>query len=161
MGNKNSGPRPRPTVLKILRGTARKDRLNPREPVPPRAPDAFDTPPDELQGDALALSEWTRVVPMLRRIGLVSEAERSALIAMCQQWSRYLAAQSHIRTHGMVVVADGKPILNPYLTVADRALGHCQKLWVELGLTPSGRSRMATIPDLMMPVPVSKWTGLV
>src|SRR4029450_11532297 len=34
MGNRNSGPRPAPTALKLLRGS-RKDRLNPRETTPP------------------------------------------------------------------------------------------------------------------------------
>lgn len=161
MGNKNSGPRPKPTALKLLRGTARRDRLNPREPEPPRAPDAFDIPPIELEGDVLAIAEWVRVVPLLRRIGLVSESERAPLLAMCQQWSRYLDAQQQVRKRGMVVVADDRPIVNPYLAVSDRALKHLQKLWVELGLTPSGRSRMSALPDAVGPVAPSKWVGLL
>ena len=31
---------------------------------------------------------------------------------------------------------------NPYLGVATKALGMCNRLWPELGLTPSSRSRV-------------------
>jgi len=31
---------------------------------------------------------------------------------------------------------------NPYLSIATRALAGCNKLWPELGLTPSSRSRV-------------------
>jgi P27 family predicted phage terminase small subunit len=159
MGNKNSGPRRVPTPIKKLRGTFREDRSNPKEPIPPPAPESFDTPPKELHGDQVAIDEWSRVVPMLRRIGLVSETERAALISLCQQWSRYLDAHNQIRTGGMVVDADKGPIVSPYIAVADKALTHCQKLWVELGLTPSGRSRMTSLLDTE-PAKVSKWAGL-
>jgi P27 family predicted phage terminase small subunit len=160
MGNKNSGPRPAPTALKVLRGTTRSDRLNAREPQPPPAPDSFDEPPPELQGDAPATAEWLRVVPMMRRIGLISETERGALIALCQQWSRYVAAQIKVRSEGMVIEGDKGPIVSPYIAVADKALTHCLKLWVELGLTPSGRSRMTSLIDTE-PAKPSKWAGVL
>lgn len=68
---------------------------------------------------------------------------------------------AQVRKRGMVVVAgDRGPIVNPYLAVADRALTHCHKLWVELGLTPSGRSRMSALPDVGPAAP-SKWAGLL
>jgi len=35
MGNANSGRRPKPHALKVLRGITRKDRLNPNQPQPP------------------------------------------------------------------------------------------------------------------------------
>jgi P27 family predicted phage terminase small subunit len=159
MGNKNSGPRPRPTVIKILRGTTRKDRLNPAEPKLERATEAFDVPPLELEGDPVAIAEWSRVVPMLRRIGLVSEAERSTLIALCQQWSRYLEAQKEIREHGAIDPGgDHGPVMNPNVAVADKSLGHCLKLWAELGLTPSGRSKMAALPQTE---PENQWAGML
>jgi len=161
MGNKNSGPRSTPTALKVLRGVTRKDRLNPNEPKLPPAPDAFDTPPVELDGDADAIAEWTRIVPMLRRVGLVSEAERSALIALCQQWSRYLDAQREIRDHG-AINAGGEhgPVVNPSVTVADKSLTHCLKLWAELGLTPSGRSKMVALVPAE-PATAGKWAGML
>ena len=142
MGNKHSGPRSRSTKLKVLHGVTRKDRLNPHEPTIPPADDAFDVPPVELAGDEPALEYWTRTVPLLRRVGLVSELERGILIALCQQWSRYLLGR-----------------LDPTSPAADKALTHCLKLWLELGFTPSGRSKMVALvkPD----APAAKWAGML
>ena len=161
-GNANSGRRPQPTKLRILRGNPGRRRINPNEPQPPPAPDGFEIPPPEVEVDALAATEWRRVVPILRVCGLASQAERSALIARCQQWSRYLEAQAKVRELGMIVKkgSTGEPMVNPYLAVADRALVHCGKLWGELGLTPSGRARLSALPQAE-PQEASKWAGLL
>lgn len=161
MGNWNSGRRPQPTALKVLRGNPGKRRLNPNEPRIPVADQSFDTPPAELGADVAAVAEWRRVAPMLRAAGLISESERSALMALCQQWSRYLAAHAQVIALGMVIEGPrGAPMPNPYLVVTDRALAHCHKLWNELGLTPSGRARATKLPTADDPKP-SKWDGLL
>ena len=159
MGNKNSGRRPQPTALKVLRGTLRSNRTNTREPMPAPAPESMDIPPDELKADPVATNEWRRVAPLLRRIGVISEAERSALTALCQQWSRYLDAHQRVRKGGMVIDGDKGPVVSPYLSVADKALDHCKKLWIELGLTPSGRSRISALVETEPKV--SKWVGIL
>jgi len=160
MGNANSGRRPQPTRLKILRGNPSKTSLNPAEPLPERVREDFDVPPAELADDPVAVAEWQRVAPMMRLCGLVSEGEKTALVVLCQQWSRYLEAHGKVRTLGMIVKKpSGVPVTNPYLAVADRALMHCLKLWVELGLTPSSRARMSALP-IAEPAQ-SKWEGLL
>lgn len=159
MGNRNSGPRPVPSAIKKLRGTFRDDRSNPNEPTLEPAPESFDKPPAELAKDDVAAAEWSRVVPILRRVGLVSVVEQSALIAMCKEWSRYVAALHTIRTTGPVIESDKGPVVSPYVTVADKSLTHCLKLWVELGLTPSGRTKMTALKS--EPPPVSKWAGML
>jgi P27 family predicted phage terminase small subunit len=129
--------------MRVLRGNPGKRRLNEHEPQPAPAGVDFDTPPDELVDDVRALVEWRRVAPMLRLCGLVSNAERSSLIALCQQWSRYLDATKRVSDLGMVVKREnGSPMANPYLVVADRALSHCHRLWVELAHA-SARSKLA------------------
>ena len=66
------------------------------------------------------------------------------LLALVQQWSRYLQAQDKLAGHGLVVQGErGQPCINPFLLVADKALTQCRRLWIELGLTPSSRSRIA------------------
>ncbi len=160
MGNKNSGRRPQSTRLRILRGNPSKEPFNPREPQPRPAGEAFDVPPVELSGDTVALSEWARVAPMVRECGLVTMAERAALMALCQQWSRYLEAQEKVRSLGMIVKKpSGIPVVNPYMAVSDRALAHCLRLWCELGLTPSGRSRMTALQ--VVESSQSKWKALL
>jgi P27 family predicted phage terminase small subunit len=137
-----------PTDLKVLRGNPGHRPLNVDEPqLPSVNGDVFDAPPMELAGDPAAAAEWGRLAPMLRCARQVTEAERGSLIALCQQWSRYLNANSKAEAAGMVIKSpSGYPMPNPYLGIANRALTHCTKLWAELGLTPSSRSRVSATP---------------
>jgi len=161
MGNWNSGRRRQPTALKILRGNPGKRRLNAEhEPTPPALDDSFDTPPPELKGDRRAQAEWTRVAPLLRACGLISEAERGAVVALCQQWSTYLAARWQLQRHGVTATVNGVVRVSPFVAIADGALVHCQRLWNELGLTPSGRAKVARLPSARVE-PASKWGGML
>jgi P27 family predicted phage terminase small subunit len=161
-GNWNSGRRPQPTAVRLLRGNPGKRRPRADEPQPPAPEGSFDAPPPELAGDAAACAEWERLAPMLRTAGMITIAERGALIALTQQWSRYQDAQQKILALGMVVkTPSGAPIVNPYLRVADAALQHCQRLWVELGLTPSTRSKLSALPQVEREETRSRWAGLI
>lgn len=125
-----------------MAGNPGKRPMNDDEPRPPELADADDVP-IELEGNAIALAEWQRLMPMLRRCRQITEADRGALLALCLEWSRYLTATRQIATLGLVVKApSGYPIQNPYLPIATKALASCNKLWPELGLTPSSRSRV-------------------
>lgn len=162
MGNWNSGRRPQPTALKVLRGNPGKRPLNVDEPTIAPADPSFDNPPAEIADDLGAATEWRRVAPILRAAGLVSATERAALTALCQQWSRYLAAHTQVMKLGMCIeTTKSVPIPNPYLLVADRALTHCARLWSELGLTPSGRARARKLPASPDEKKPSKWAGLL
>lgn len=159
MGNWNSGRRPQPTALKILRGKAQPGN----EPKIQAADPSFDVPPAELDQDPDAIAEWTRVAPLLRQAGLVTQAELTALLALCQMWSRYIGAQRKVIAEGLCIeTMKGVPIPNPYLLVADRALHHCHRLWSELGLTPSGRAKALKVPAPKgSDSKPSKWAGLL
>jgi P27 family predicted phage terminase small subunit len=62
---------------------------------------------------------------------------------LCLEWGRYLEAIAQVAKLGMVVKApSGYPMPNPYLSIATKALAGCARLWPELGLTPSSRSRV-------------------
>ena len=131
--------------------------LNPNEPQIEAAAPAFDTPPDELTADPVAVAEWQRIVPLLRVSGIISAAERSILIALCHQWSQYLQAQADIRAHGMIVTSAKGPMRNPSLSVALDTLQQMRQLWAELGLTPSARSRLSKLPTHATAAPASRW----
>jgi P27 family predicted phage terminase small subunit len=148
--------------VRLLRGNPGKRKPRADEPHPPPVEASFDAPPPELDGDDAARAEWSRLAPMLRVSGMITVAERGALIALAQQWSRYQDAQKKILALGMVVkTPSGAPIVNPYLRVADAALQHCQRLWVELGLTPSTRARQSALALAETPEGRSKWAGLI
>lgn len=143
------GRKPKSTAQKILEGNPGKRRLNKDEPqLPPLTDTDFDTPPPELDGNDMARAEWLHQAPKLRRARQISSADRSALIALCLEWSRYLEATARVAARGLIALApSGYPIPNPYLSIATRALQSCIKLWPELGLTPSSRSRVTAAND--------------
>jgi P27 family predicted phage terminase small subunit len=138
------GRKPKPTNQKMLEGNPGRRPLNTEEPqLPAPTPEIFDALPGEIQGDAVASAEWARLAPMLRKARQVTLAERGALVALCQQWSRYLEAHNRVSIAGMVVVApSGFPMVNPYIPIANKALANCRQLWAELGLTPTSRTRV-------------------
>lgn len=139
------GTKPKPTAQRILEGNPGKRALNRNEPTPPGIENdpAFDTPPAELTGDPIACAEWIRLAPMLRKCRQITHADRAALLALCLEWAKYLRASGEVAKLGMIVKApSGYPITNPYLPIANRALLACSRLWPELGLTPSSRTRV-------------------
>lgn len=137
------GRKPKPTIMKSLEGNPGKRPINDREPTPPAGiPDC----PEFLDDEAKA--EWFRTVPVLKEMGLLSRADRSALAAYCMAYSRWVKAEEQVRKFGTIVKSPEKgfPMKSPYLTVADQALETMRKLMVEFGLTPSSRSRIR-VPD--------------
>jgi P27 family predicted phage terminase small subunit len=135
------GPKPTPTTTRRLSGNPSRRPFNAHEPEPP-ALDAWDVP-EELDTPS-AQAEWTRLAPMLRACRQITAADRAALVALCLEWSRYLEAMREVRVKGLILTASRSGYLmpNPYLSVGMKALANCQKLWPELGLTPSSRSRV-------------------
>jgi P27 family predicted phage terminase small subunit len=142
------GPKPTTTARRMLRGTPSKEPLNTAEPHPATTAAAFEAAPRELAGNATAAAEWRRLVPLLTRCGQITDADRSVLIAACVEWSYYVAAISDIAARGLVLKAPrtGVAMINPFRSVAARALAGCLRLWPELGLTPSSRTRLTTTP---------------
>ena len=137
------GRRPKPTRLKEVTGNPGKRALNHDEPELPEPRVEFDEPPLELEGDKVAAAEWRRLAPMLRKARVVTEGDRASLIAACTEWSRYLTANEGAKKAGPVVATPaGYPMQNPHIAIAGKALAMCVKLWGELGLTPSSRSRV-------------------
>ncbi len=135
--------RPTPTQRRILEGNPAHRPLPPNEPELPAPVDGFDGIPPELAKDDTASKEWVRLAPMLRKARIVTEGERSLLLALCQQWSTYQTALSKVTLSGMVVTSpSGYPMPNPYIGIANKALQHCVKMWVELGITPAARTKV-------------------
>lgn len=140
------GRKPLPTARRELTGNAGRRPLNTQEPQPPAPDTSFDDPPAMVQESLHAADEWRRLAPMLRTTRQITEADRSALVALCLEWGRYLDALGRVKNNVVVTTASGYPMPNPFLSVAQKALSACLKLWPELGLTPSSRSRVA-VPD--------------
>ena len=152
------GRKPKSTAQRRLEGNAGKRGFNQVEPQPPPLDAAPATPaavddeaagiealvvPEEIADQPVAVAEWNRLAPMLKRIRQVTEADRGALLALCIEWARYIEARE--KAYPRVVKSPkGYAMPNPWLSIQTKALQALLKLWPELGLTPSSRSRVKT-----------------
>jgi P27 family predicted phage terminase small subunit len=149
------GRKPVPRALHVLRGLPSKQKLSADEPQP--APVDNLTPPPWLDPEAQA--EWTRLAPVLQRLGVFMETDTAALTAYCEAWATWKGATQQIRKFGMVIKGkEAVPIVSPYVKIAHNALLHMRALLTEFGMTPSSRARVH-VPKADQPA-VSKWVGL-
>jgi P27 family predicted phage terminase small subunit len=144
------GRRPKPTNLKVLTGNPGRRPLNENEPSYPLS--SLD-PPDQL--DDLAVAEWRRLVPILEAGGVLTDVDTATLTAYCGVYSTFMKAEQALSElaardttfDGLLVrTKNGNLIQNPLLGVRNTALDKMLKCAVELGMTPSSRSRIAADP---------------
>lgn len=78
------GPPKKPTSLRVLHGTTRKDRYgDPGDEVTPAA--STDAPPEHLQD--IAREMWQQLAPELKRLGLLSVLDRVQLEVLCEAYA--------------------------------------------------------------------------
>src|SRR5262245_7810968 len=127
---KRTGPAPKPTNLKLIQGTFRKDRSVIHEARPkPEIPNA----PVELSEEAKR--EWERVSTELAALGLLSRIDRAALAGYCEVWSDFLGATQNVKQYGKVIKTKAKNIVeNPYYSIKKRSLELMHKFLTEFGM---------------------------
>lgn len=114
------GRKPVPTELRLLRGNPGHRPINQLEPKPSKG---VGSRPAWLALEAKR--EWTRIVPELERIGVLTTVDRGAVAAYCQLWAEFVAATAEGDWRKMKQAA-------PLVKAAA----------AELGITPSSRSRV-------------------
>lgn len=94
--------------------------------------------------DAVARKEWRRLATPLHAAGILTLADRAALAAYCQAWSRWVAAEAQLaQTPPLLKTPSGYVQQSPWLSVANKQLEIMGRYMAELGLTPAARSRRA------------------
>lgn len=132
------GRKPLPIATRRLRGM-------PIMPHVPEPANAIPAPPADLDGEALV--EWNRITPQLLAAGLLTQLDLAAVLAYCQVFGRWRDAEQHVKRQGSIVKSpSGYPMMNPHLSVANKALNQLRQLAGELGLSPSSRTRISTPP---------------
>jgi P27 family predicted phage terminase small subunit len=135
-----AGRKPLPRKFHILNGTDRPCRRNENEPVPDEFPD-IPKPPAHLS--KTAKKEWKRMSKVLHASGLLTQLDYSQFAIYCQAWGRWVDAEKKITETSMVVkTANGNPINNPYMNIANTAMRDCHKFLSEFGMTPSSRTKI-------------------
>lgn len=153
--------RPRkPTPLKVLHGTTRADRDNPNEPKP--AGISANAQPPEWLGDR-GREAWTDLLPVLRRMGVISTADPMAFALLCDALGEYMEARAWVQAHEDVYAVAGKDGAltwrkRPEVEIAQDAWRRAKTMLTEFGLTPAARSRVSGKPDEAMD-PLDKWAA--
>ena len=117
--------RPRkPTRLKILAGT---DRPHRHFDEPEYVLTSNATPPHRLIGP-MAKDEWGRLVPLLESEAILTEADLSMLVVLCNLFGQVMRIWD----------AGSSP--------QSAQLTQLRLLYQEFGLTPASRTRVARLP---------------
>jgi P27 family predicted phage terminase small subunit len=139
-----AGRPPKPTALKILQGTYRPDRSNPGEVYPDLPPNL--QPPEWLPEDAAR--KWSALAPILSRNGLLTECDLDTLALYCQTWARWRDAEDALSRDGATTTAQsGYQQVSAWVTIAKQCRADLLRLSDRLGLNPSARARIASVPD--------------
>ena len=135
-----TGPAPIPTHLKLVRGTARKDRINKNEPTPKKV---IPKCPTWLNADAKKI--WKRTAEQLKDMGVLFESDQDLLAAYAIAVDNYIKATRLVDTEGLLVEGrrDGQ-VTNPAVRVQRDAAQLMRQLAAEFGLTPSSRTRISS-----------------
>ena len=141
MGYENSGRRPNPNVLRVLKGEKNKNRYNPDEPQPPKT--AVEKP-ERLSAEASRV--WDEVAPILLAMGTLTVADVPTFAVYCEIQASFEINCSLKGSEGFsatreITLANG---LRPYIEY--------------FGMTPGGRARIRVTKPTTEEAP-SKWAG--
>lgn len=101
----------------------------------------IDQPPAWL--DDAAVTEWQRIVPLIKADIPVSELDAAAIASYCQAYSDVQAAQAAIDAGGMTIETEtGSVRANPAVKMKRDAVAQMTKLADALGLTVYSRLKM-------------------
>lgn len=142
------GRRPKPTALKKLEGNPGKRALNHAEPQPEKIA------PEMPKGlSKAAKREWNRIVPLLLKLGLLSEIDGKALASYCDAVAIIEEARKCIRERGQYYtpfytdkrtgeLVPGEMKTNPAVKDLLKATAMKKAFEIEFGLTPASRAKL-------------------
>jgi len=93
--------------------------------------------------DIMAKREWRRIAPVLKKLGLLTVIDRTALAGYCQSYARWREAEMLISKINLLYSKQDKIVKKShFVREAQRYLEICKSMCVEFGMTPSSRGRM-------------------
>lgn len=139
------GPAPLPTAIHELRGNPGKRPLNRHEPRPERVAPRM---PELVKADERAKKHWRRLVPLLLKMRVLTEADGAALGNLCLDMAVLEQAQTSLQKTGLLLRTprSGMVHQNPLLAVISAASERVSRGLREFGMTPSSRSRIVVPP---------------
>lgn len=157
-GNRNSGRRPQPTALKVLRGNPSKTRLNEAEPQPP---DGNVVQPATLSAQGAVI--WGEIAPVATAMGTLTVADVWAFSRLCEL-EAMARATAGVKDNGELFRVKSERDGDVVVTIDDvvatevKLANALRPYYEKFGLEPSGRSRIKVPKDK---APESKWAKLI
>ena len=138
------GRKKKPSHLKLIEGTDRKDRANPNEPKPARK-----IPPAPSWLDGVGKRAYQDLARTLDKIGVMTEADGFALAMVADAYSQYREAHDGIKTSGLTYTSLGKEgnemkRQNPEVGIASDAWRRVMSGLAVFGLTPADRTKVTS-----------------
>lgn len=145
------GRKPKPLALHILNGNPSHLDLVKKNAETPK----FDSISSECSErlNENAKEEWKRIAPELKRIGILTIADKAAFELYCQLYGECVELENFIKENGMTYTYVKKnkfgEIISEYVTQypqvsqLDRKRNLLIKICAEFGLTPSSRGRIS------------------
>ncbi|MFS1024163.1 phage terminase small subunit P27 family [Enterococcus casseliflavus] len=92
-----------------------------------------------------AISEWERLVPVMKQDFPLSETDFGMLVSYCLAFSRIKTAEAEIRRSGTYLVNEetGKKAVNPAVRVQSQAMKDLKQSASALGMTLEARAKLA------------------
>ncbi len=142
------GPQPMPDNVHKLRGTKPRAQPAPGGAISPKV--EAPSYPKWMKGEAL--TEWRRIVPELKALGLIAQIDRAVLIDYCTAWAEFVLAERKIleaaerdpqgEAGHIETTPNGFRVKAVWLTVRDRALERLHKAAALFGMSPAARARV-------------------
>lgn len=161
MGNQNSGRRPQPTALKMLRGNPSKTPLNGLEPRPPKGEPAK---PRTITAGASAI--WDEIAPDCVAMGTLTKVDGLAFKTLCELQFTFDIAASQKSAEAFAPFTIGEDYnavptvkVHAALRLERETAAALRPYYEKFGLEPVGRARIQVPKD--PDEPVSKWAGVL
>jgi P27 family predicted phage terminase small subunit len=138
-----SGPKPKPTALKVIQGNPGKRRLPKNEPKPRRiAPD----PAAYLDADAVKV--WKELAPELEAVGVLTIVDRYAFAAYCQAVADIAGLSAFLAEHGEThnTGQHGAIQQRPQVAMLHKAYDRAAKFGAEFGIGAASRTKVEVKP---------------
>lgn len=157
------GPRPLPIAIHRMNGNPSKKNLGKMEAETPKARVSVPTPPATL--DAVAKKEWKRITGELLKMGIIAQCDEEILETYCVEYSIKRSVMMIIKNRHLIPDIADKDEREDAEHELKRALAVFRKvetvmfrLYGELGLSPSARSRIRVIDSSALAPQESKFS---
>lgn len=138
------GRKPKPTNVKKVIGTLRKDRVLSNEWTPTKLK-TIPAPPDGHNFDEQSVSIWYLHLCAMAEAHIMTDVDIPQFFIYVTAVQQHRKMTKEIATEGETLINDkGIPFINPKIRIAKMASDTIVRLAGEFGFTPSSRTRIGT-----------------